>query len=100
MAMIVDCDMHPVPQGDALLRLLPQRWREHWQTYGYRARQPFTNLANYQPMSPFGGCRLDAQPIHGAPGSDLDLIRAQQLDRYDVRHALMMPLMRGPDERN
>lgn len=101
MAMIVDCDMHPTPRGDALLQFLSRRWREHWQSFGYRARQPFISLPNYQPLSPFNGCRLDAQPGGNLyPGSDLGLIRAQLLDRYDVRYALMMPLLRGPDERN
>jgi predicted TIM-barrel fold metal-dependent hydrolase len=45
--------------------------------------------------------RLDAIPANGSyPGSSLTLMREQLLDRYQMAYAIMLPLMRGPDERN
>jgi hypothetical protein len=46
--------------------------------------------------------RGDAWPSNGGlPGSDLELMRSQLLDLFDVRHGIMLPLVGGAsDERN
>ena len=101
---IVDCDVHPytkiarrpgpVPVG-ALAQASPGDRR--------RGRaSPFSNAPNYPRMSPFTGMRIDSYPKDGThPGSDLDLMREQLLDLFNVSYGLMMPLLgRGGDERN
>jgi predicted TIM-barrel fold metal-dependent hydrolase len=99
----VDCDVHPQIRSQAdLYPYLPQRWVEHAKTVGSRSRSPFGSVPNYPRMTPGSGMRVDAWPANGGPpGSDLDMMRAQLLDAFDVRAGIMLPLVgRASDERN
>ena len=99
----VDCDVHPYTKSPADLdEFLPERWRNHRKSIGTRARSPFIGAPNYPRMSPFVGMRMDSYPKDGThPGSDLEMMRAQLLDLFDVSYGMMMPLLgRGGDERN
>ncbi|MFC7538354.1 amidohydrolase family protein [Siccirubricoccus deserti] len=50
----------------------------------------------YPRMSPGNGMRGDAWPKDGSPpGSDLELMREQLLDLFDVRYGLLAPLVGG-----
>ena len=100
---IVDCDVHPYTKSPADLdQFLSERWRKHRASVGGRARSAFANAPNYPRMSPFTGMRMDSYPKDGThPGSDLEIMREQLLDLFNVSYGLMMPLLgRGSDERN
>jgi predicted TIM-barrel fold metal-dependent hydrolase len=99
----VDCDVHPMFKSPTeLAEFLPKRWREHAATVGRRSRGPFAATSSYPRISPGNGMRGDAWPSNGGPpGSDLELMRSQLLDLFQVRHAIMLPLGGGSsDERN
>src|SRR5687768_2201567 len=99
----VDCDVHPMfKSAGELQEFLPKRWREHAATVGRRSRGPFAATSSYPRISPGNGMRGDAWPSNGGPpGSDLELMRSQLLDLFQVRHAIMLPLGGGAsDERN
>lgn len=99
--MIIDCDVHPMPRHGDLEQFFSQRWLHHRQTFGRGARQPFTSVPNFPLMSPYGGMRRDAVPADlEHPGADLGMMRTQLLDLHHVAYGMMMPLMRGQDERN
>ncbi len=86
---IIDCDVHPAigSTGD-LKPFLAQRWRDHLDAYGPRQPIPFTGCHPYPKATP-ALSRLDAWPPGGGPpGSDLDFLRQQLLDRdrCQLRH--------------
>ena len=83
---IVDCDVHPYVKSAADLdQFLSERWRKHRQSVGGRSRSPFSNAPNYPRMSPFTGMRMDSYPKDGThPGSDLEMMRAQLLDLFNL----------------
>jgi predicted TIM-barrel fold metal-dependent hydrolase len=93
----VDCDVHPFFRSPADFDpFLSERWREHRRTIGNRSRQGLGKATLYPRMSPGVGMRMDAWPKDGSPpGSDLDLMREQLLDLFDVRHGLLAPLVGG-----
>jgi predicted TIM-barrel fold metal-dependent hydrolase len=90
---IIDCDVHPKVRSLADLRpYLSERWWQHLQTYGLRARHGFARGMPFPKATPMA-CRRDAWPASGGePGSDLALMREQLLDRYDVRLGILNPL--------
>ena len=90
---IIDCDVHPKVRSLADLRpYLSERWWQHLQTYGLRARHGFARGMPFPKATPMA-CRRDAWPAGGGePGSDLALMREQLLDRYDVRLGILNPL--------
>src|ERR1700691_5763775 len=74
----VDCDLHPaVPHLTSLLPYLNDYWRDQVTTRGmvdlvsqsYPANSPIT-------------ARPDWRPAQGKPGSSLDDMKAQALDRF------------------
>ena len=71
---------------------LSNRWWDHLQTYGARPRHGFAkglSDAEDQPQA----ARRDAWPPGGGlPGSDLDFMREQHLDLYDIDYGIMNPL--------
>ena len=80
----IDCDLHPAPpSATALLPYLDEYWRDqlvdrHIDRYSF-------NLTSYPPNSPLSA-RPDWRQPSGAPGGDLDMIRAP--GARSVRHAL------------
>jgi len=98
---VVDCDIHPVPkQARDVYQFLPQRWREHMETFGDHIRHGLTGQLPY-PRMMASGMRTDSFPADGAPGSDLPLMQVQHLDANGVEHGMLMALGRGGmEERN
>ena len=94
---IVDCDVHNyLPSWSTLLRYLPGRWRRHHETLGPRVYSG----ADYPRAAPYAA-RHDAWPPSGRPpGSDLDFLRWQLLDAWNVERAVLNPLLRIGEERN
>ena len=85
---LVDCDIHHMfPSGEAVLPYLPERWRRYHERFGLR--QPLeTQFWMTTPHLP--GARADAFPPSGLPpGSDLDFLRYQLLDRWDITYGLL-----------
>ena len=90
---IADCDTHPVlPKLSDLDRWLPQRWRDYVATYGMSQRQGHQNGVNPYPKAQPNAARRDAWPPGGAPGTDLDFMRAQYFDPLNVHFAVINPL--------
>jgi hypothetical protein len=90
---IMDGDMHPAPRSLADLKpYMPARCWEVLATYGSRRRHGMLGYEPYPKSAP-RACRRDAWPEDGGPpGSNLDLIRKQYLDRYGIEAAMMGPL--------
>jgi predicted TIM-barrel fold metal-dependent hydrolase len=99
---IIDCDVHPAMRSAQDLKsFLAQRWRDHLDTYGSRLPIPFTGSSPYPKAAP-ALSRTDAWPPGGGPpGSDLDFLRAQLLDAYDMDFGILHLLApTGMDQRN
>ncbi len=85
---IVDTDIHPTCPVPELLPRLDTRSRRRWELFGSRVPSP----PEVYPRVRNSGFRLDAWPDGAPPGSDLDLVRAQLLDEFDVDHGVLIPL--------
>ena len=87
---LVDCDIHPTLTGPELLKRLPPRWRSHLERFGRRTPM----ITDLYPRASNAGYRLDSWPEGegGFPGSDLDLVRSQLLDEYDIDYAILNSL--------
>jgi predicted TIM-barrel fold metal-dependent hydrolase len=99
---VVDCDIHPAyATPTALFEFLPQRWRDHWSTFGAFFRPPLIGQLPFPRMAA-GGMRTDSFPRNGSPpGADLDLMRTQHLDANGVEVGMLIALSRGGmEERN
>ncbi|MBI1292820.1 amidohydrolase family protein [bacterium] len=98
---IIDSDIHPEPYSPQSFReRLPARWREHCETYGDPQRGPYAALTGYPRYIPRTS-RRDAWPSNGGlPGSDLELMREQHLDRHGVALGVLEPLGQGSWTRN
>jgi predicted TIM-barrel fold metal-dependent hydrolase len=82
----IDCDVHPaVPGTEALLPYLDDYWRD--QIVNRHIHKQSFHLQSYPPNSPLS-CRPDWRPKSGAPGSSLELLRAQALDGFGSRFAI------------
>ena len=86
---IMDCDVHnALPSNEALSTYLPERWRRYHETWGLRGHVG----AEYPRLSP-NAARVDAWPPSGLPpGSDLDFMREQLLDLWNIDVAVLNPL--------
>jgi predicted TIM-barrel fold metal-dependent hydrolase len=91
---LADCDIHPrTSSAEDLRPYLSARWWNYWQTYGLRRRHGYVRGHPYPKSQPADGMRRDAFPPGGGlPGSDLDFMRAQYLDRYGVTFGVLNPL--------
>ncbi|MCW2497216.1 amidohydrolase family protein [Jatrophihabitans sp.] len=87
---LIDLDVHNALTSAAeLKKYLPSRW--------HRAYDEGSGIGSARWMQ-FGAARLgvfrgDAWPASGPPGSDLDLMREQLLDRYNVSRAVLHPVL-------
>jgi uncharacterized protein len=85
---IVDTDIHPhVLAGDILPRL-DRGHRRRFETFGSRVPGP----PEIYPRVRNSGFRLDSWPAGGFPGSDLQMVRDQLLDEFNVDHGVLIPL--------
>ena len=91
---IIDSDIHPSLASERDLDpFLSAHWRKHIAEYGKLSHRPFAGRGTYPRFSPNTAWR-DAWPANGnAPGSDLDFMRAQLLDRYDIEVGILEPLL-------
>src|ERR671930_1304348 len=82
---VIDCDVHnAVPSVEALVPYLPDRWLD------YMAESGVTTIeANYYPKGAPLSARPGSRPESGPAGSDLDLLREQLLDPWNVRFAIL-----------
>ncbi len=90
---IIDCDVHNMmPSKDAVLeRYLPKRARQLLEA-GTGPVPGHAGLTVGAPARP-SVFRLDTVPQSGPPGSDVDMMREQLLDRYGIRLAIVHPIL-------
>ena len=83
---VIDCDIHNIiPSNEVLYKYLPERWRRHHRRFGLRG-----HLGGYYPRALMNAARHDAWPPSGLPaGSDLEFMRKQLLDAYDIRYGIL-----------
>lgn len=85
---IIDCDVHHyLSSTEKLLEYLPPRWQTYHRRIGLR-RQSEPGYYVTRPRR--SNSRVDAMPSSGLPaGSDLDFLREQLLDRWNIRIAIL-----------
>ena len=98
---IIDSDIHPTLRTEKDLDpYLSSRWRKHIAEYGKLGHVGYAARNTYPRFMP-ATSRRDAWPPNGGPpGSDLDFMRLQLLDRYDIEYGILEPLMPGNLLRN
>ncbi|MCC6456135.1 MAG: amidohydrolase [Caldilineaceae bacterium] len=86
---VIDCDIHNAPPTDkALYPYLPKRWQEYHQTIGSRG-----HTGGIYTRAVPNAARRDAWPPTGEPpGSNLDFMREQLLDRWQLEYGILNPL--------
>jgi len=78
---VIDCDIHNVlPSSATLLPFLPT----HWQEYTTQSDLKGPSASFYSSGGPLTDETAVTPPAGGLPGSDLDLVREQVLDRLGV----------------
>jgi predicted TIM-barrel fold metal-dependent hydrolase len=95
--LLLDVDVHPLFLPRDILPRLPEPWRTRYANEnsgrgGARVVRDYPRWRN-------GGFRIDAAVPGGAPGSDIDVLRAQLLEEYDTDIAVLIPLtfmLEGP----
>ena len=98
---IIDSDIHPALRSPRDLDpFLSAHWRKHIAEYGKLSHRPYAERGTYPRFMP-NTARRDAWPPGGVPpGSDLDFMRTQLLDRYDIEYGILEPLMGASEVRN
>jgi predicted TIM-barrel fold metal-dependent hydrolase len=99
---IIDSDIHPAPVHgtETMKSYIPQKWRDHIDTYGDSQNGPYATTYAFPRYMP-GTARRDAWPEGGGdPGSSLELMRAQHLDPNNVALGILEPLGFGLASRN
>ncbi len=86
---VIDCDIHNAPPTDqTLYKYLPKRWQEHHATMGSRG-----HVGGIYTRAVPNAARLDSWPPTGEPpGSNLDFMREQLLDRWQLEYGILNPL--------
>lgn len=86
---VIDCDIHNAMPNDAtLFNYLSPRWRRHHETFGMRG-----HVGGAYPRAVPNAARLDSFPPSGLPpGGDLDFLREQLLDEWDLEYGILTPL--------
>jgi uncharacterized protein len=83
---IVDADIHNFPLPDELMARLPRRWRRYVEDFGIRTAWGEAGVIRARWM----GSRQDAwTPSGKPPGSDLDFLRLQLLDAFDIDYGIL-----------
>ena len=87
----IDCDIHPgVPDIKALLPYMNAFWQESFVARGLDG----FDMMSYPPNAPIA-CRPDWRVPGRRPGSDLNAMRSQALDRFGIGTAICNPLTGG-----
>jgi uncharacterized protein len=94
---VIDCDIHPALKSPkALHPYLSERWRRHRDTIGDRGF-----AGSYYPRANPNAARTDAWPPNGLPpGSDLEFMRYQLLDEWDIDFGVLQPLLGAGQQLN
>ena len=94
---VIDCDIHPALKSPkALHPYLSERWRRHRDTIGDRGF-----AGSYYPRANPNAARTDAWPPNGLPpGSDLDFMRYQLLDAWEMDFGVLQPLLGAAQQLN
>jgi predicted TIM-barrel fold metal-dependent hydrolase len=86
---VVDCDVHNTHRlRGEVKEYLDPRWHSYFDR-GTVHGGPVGGLTYSLP--PHGAFSLDTHPESGQPGSDLDLMREQLLDPYNIEKAVLQP---------
>jgi predicted TIM-barrel fold metal-dependent hydrolase len=90
---IADIDLHlGPPNWEAVYPFLAKRWIDHVATFGMSHRTGLQGGAPNYPKAQPAAARRDAWPPSGKPpGTDLDFIRSQHLDAYNVEFGTINP---------
>jgi uncharacterized protein len=90
---IADIDLHlGPPDWEALYPFLERRWIDHIATFGMPHRTGLFNGGPNYPKAQPAAARRDAWPPSGQPpGTDLEFIRSQHLDAYNVEFGTINP---------
>ncbi|MEM7530609.1 MAG: amidohydrolase family protein [Chloroflexota bacterium] len=83
---IIDCDIHQaVAHPEMLTKHMPTRWRKHHETIGSRG-----HYGSAYPRAVPNAARHDAWPPSGLPaGADLDFMREQLLDAWNIEYGIL-----------
>jgi hypothetical protein len=83
---VIDCDIHnALPNDQTLFKYLSPRWRRHHETIGMRGHN-----GSYYPRAVPNAARLDSWPPSGLPpGGDLDFLRQQLLDAWEMDYGIL-----------
>lgn len=83
---VIDCDIHNTLSSETVLYpYLSERWRRHHQMLGAPDR-----VGGYVPRGMPYGARYDAwTPSGHRPGSDLNFLREQLLDLWDIEYGIL-----------
>jgi predicted TIM-barrel fold metal-dependent hydrolase len=87
---VIDTDIHNYLAAPADIRpYLSARWARHHEEFGMRT----PNSIAFFPTRPRKmAARSDTWPTAGVPGSDLQLMREQHLDLYNVAYGVLNPI--------
>ncbi len=90
---IADIDLHLGPPSmEALFPFLAKRWVDHIATFGMSHRTGMVNGGPNYPKAQPAAARRDAWPPSGLPpGTDLDFVRSQHLDAFNVEFGTINP---------
>jgi uncharacterized protein len=93
----IDCDIHnAMPSDQVLYKFLPARWRRYHEMFGLRG-----HYGGYYPRAMPNAARHDSWPPNGLPpGSDLDFMREQLLDNWNIEYGILNPLMGAGSQLN
>lgn len=82
----IDCDVHnTVPSIEVLYPYISDRWHDYVIEHGVTSLEP-----NYYPKGASLSVRPGSKPPSGDPaGSNLDLLKEQLLDPWEIRHAIL-----------
>ena len=83
---MIDCDVHNTLASETVLYpYLSERWRKHHGMVGTTDR-----VGAYIPRAHPFGARYDAwTPAGHRPGSDLDFLREQLLDAFNIEYGIL-----------
>lgn len=83
---LIDVDVHQSPPTPKhLFGYMSAKWQEYLAEFGTRGPKE----GHYSTSGRRFAARNDAWPAAGVPGSDLDLMREQLLDRYGITRAVL-----------
>lgn len=82
---VIDGDIHNAVPPKALLKYLPVRWQRHHEMIGGRG-----HLGSAYPRAMKNAARHDAWPPSGLPpGGDLEFMRQQLLDHWEMEYGIL-----------